>query len=213
MDNHQKFYFYSAGGWLIFGLFSAWLLGSQLRFYLINGFVALALIGLIGALVIAKAQCLVIDCGKFHFWYLSTLMGLVIAAGGAAIAGLFAYFPFFSFQTGSPLADWLIWLAYLLFLSASGGVVGGLLAGIFARLAFKKGSTLGWIGISIVNWAASAGLVGLLAVFLRHPDFIGLPILHAVPLAIKAVPIFVIASLVQASILGPRLKSLDLISP
>jgi hypothetical protein len=213
MNNQQKFYLYTAGSWMILGIISAWLLSNQIRFYLINGYVVLAFIGLIGSLVISKAQCLVINCHKFAFWFLSTLAGLIIGSSGVVFAYFIAYLPVFTLRIGTPLMEWLIWLAYLTLLSALGGAAGGLLAGIFAHLAFEKGSIISWVGISLVNWAVSAAAVGLLAELLRHPDYFGLAILHIVPLSIKAVPIFIIVGLIQSGIMSPRLKGLELISP
>lgn len=213
MKNKGKFILYSAGGWAFFGVFSAWLLGSQVRYYLIHGFVILALLGVLGTFLITWVQCLVVKCTNYPYWFLSTLTGLIIGSSGVVMAYFIAYFPFFNFSVGSPLADWLLWLAYLILLSAVGGAVGGLLAGVFANMAFRQGSLGSWIGISTANWALTGAVVGFLAEIIRHPDYYGLRFLYAAPLAIQAIPIFVIVGLIQAGMLRSRLDSLGLFSP
>ena len=204
--DYRKFIIFTAAAWMISGFGSAWFLSSPVRFYLDNGFIALAFVGLISALIISYIQCLLLDNCQFVFWFLATTTGLGLGSFGATLGYFLAHFPMVNWRTGSAIFDWILWLALLFLFAALSGAPGGFLAGIFGKLSIEKGSNFGWILVSAATWSLISGMAGIMTVVINYPHQFNLEVLRLIPFSVKGGAVGLLMGFIHGVMIGSYIK-------
>lgn len=162
------FFLWTTAAWVFAVVIDLWLLDSSLVQSLPGGFIAIAVVGVFGVLIISLVQWALLEEAHFILWLIATGVGSGMGLMAIILANFIARMPLVSLTTAVPTLDYLMWVLFLFLLSALGSLPGGWIAGLLGRWSVGKGSVPRWTAVSITSWALSAGGAG---VYLGVTDF------------------------------------------